>query len=85
MSGGEHPHPCSASPDYVSSKPGFWEFNKKRVTGRLCAPCRNLGGTEPGEGRQRVKDQKGGGRIQRSHQLACDAKATSLDTQLRHE
>ena len=28
----------------VSSEPGFWELNKKRITGR---PCRNLGGTEP--------------------------------------
>ena len=35
----------------VSSESGFWEFNKKRVTGRPCAPCRNLGETEPRVGR----------------------------------
>jgi len=35
----------------VSSEPGFGEFNKKRFIDRLCAPSRNFGGTELGEGR----------------------------------
>ena len=35
----------------VNSKPGFWEFNKKRITGRPCEPCRNLEGIEPRDGR----------------------------------
>ena len=36
----------------MSSEPGFGEFNKKRVTGRPGPPYRNLGGTEPREGRE---------------------------------
>jgi len=36
---------------FVPIEPGFWEFNKKRVTGRWCVLCKNLGGTEPREGR----------------------------------
>ena len=33
----------------VSSEPGFWEFNKKRVPGRPCTSCRDVGGTKPRE------------------------------------
>ena len=58
----------------ISSAPGFWEFNKKRVTGRLCAPCRNLG--------DRTKRAEGA-IIQRGHQPVCNVKATGIDTQHR--
>ena len=64
-----------------SSEPGFWEFNKKRVTVKTCVPHRNLGGAEL---RGRVQDQKGSRIIQRGHQPVCDVKVTGLDTQLCH-
>ena len=35
----------------VSHAPGFLKFNKKKVTGRPCLPCRTLGGTEQRAGR----------------------------------
>ena len=48
----------------VSSEPGFWEFQPNCVTGKLCAPCRNVGGLVAGQSRawerQRLQDQKGG-------------------------
>jgi len=35
----------------VSSDSGFLEFLEKEIDGGPCVPCKNLGGTEPREGR----------------------------------
>ena len=36
----------------VSSDSGFWEFHQKGVDGGPHAPCRNLGRTKHGKGRE---------------------------------
>uniref|UniRef100_UPI00358E5C78 EF-hand calcium-binding domain-containing protein 14 isoform X3 n=1 Tax=Myxine glutinosa TaxID=7769 RepID=UPI00358E5C78 len=53
----------------VNRESWFWQFNHKRVTGRSCATCRNIWGTENRElGEQ---GRRGVGRRQKDHLPTC--------------
>ena len=64
----------------VGSELGFGEVTKRESL----AVCVHPTETQQGQSQEIVQDQKGGGKIQRTNQPACNMRVTGPDGQLGH-